>query len=83
MSRADSLIALDRLMDDWYSQIQADRGLQKAVGFDSSMERRDWGGAKGSIERTYGRSTREYQGTLDTLAAAILCKRMLGVSAVR
>jgi hypothetical protein len=47
------------------------------------MEHRDWDGAKGSIERTYGRSTREHQGTLDTLAAAIQCKRMLRVSQSR
>jgi len=79
MSRADTLVALESLMDDWYRQVQADQGLQAAVGFDSSMEHRDWDGAKGSIERTYGRSTREHQGTLDTLAAAIQCKRMLRV----
>jgi hypothetical protein len=79
MSRADTLVALESLMDDWYSQVQADRGLQAVVGFDFSMEHRDWDGAKGSIERTYGRSTREHQGTLDTLAAAIQCKRMLRV----
>jgi len=80
MSRADSQAVLDHLMDDWYRQVRADRGLQAAVGFDSSMERRDWDAAKGSIEHTYGRSTREHQGTLDTLAAAIQCKRMLKVS---
>ena len=83
MSRAESIGALDLLMDDWYSQMQTDRGLHAVVGFDSSMEHRDWNAAKGSIERTYGRSTREHQGTLDTLAAAIQCKRMLRVSAVR
>lgn len=83
MSRAESIGALDLLMDDWYSQMQADRGLHAVVGFDFSMERRDWDAAKGSIERTYGRSTRDHQGTLDTLAAAIQCKRMLGFSAVR
>ena len=83
MSRADSIGALDLLMDDWYSQVQADRGLHAAVGFDSGMERRDWDAAKGSIERTYGRSSRDHQGTLDTLAAAIQCKRTLGFSAVR
>ncbi|HEY2849552.1 MAG TPA: hypothetical protein VGI97_06720 [Gemmatimonadaceae bacterium] len=83
MSRADSVGVLDGLMDDWYSQVRADRGLHAAVGFDSSMERRDWDGAKGSIERTYGRSSRDHQGALDTLAAAIQCKRMLRVPAVR
>jgi len=83
MSRADSMVALDSLMDDWYVLMEADRGLRAAVGFDSSMEHRDWDGAKGSIERTYGRSSRDHQGTLDTLAAAIQCKRMLRSSAVR
>jgi len=83
MSRAESLGALELLMEDWYSQVQADRGLHAAVGFDSSMERRDWDAAKGSIERTYGRSTRDHQGTLDTLAAAIQCKRTLRIPAVR
>jgi hypothetical protein len=82
MSRAESLVVLDRLMDEWYGHVQADRGLQAVVGFESSMECRDWDAAKGSIERTYGRSTREHQGTLDTLAAAIQCKRMLRISAV-
>ena len=81
VSRAESIGALDLLMDDWYNQMQSDRGLHAVVGFDFSMERRDWDAAKGSIERTHGRSAREYQGTLDTLAAAIQCKRMLRVSA--
>ena len=83
MSRAESMVVLERLMDDWYRQVQADRGLQAVVGFESSMGSRDWDSAKGSIERTYGRSTREHQGTLDTLAAAIQCKRMLRISPIR
>jgi hypothetical protein len=78
MSRADSLVALDRLMNEWYDGVRADRGLCAAVGFETSMERRDWEGAKGSIERTYGRATRDHQASLDTLAAAIFCKRLLG-----
>jgi hypothetical protein len=83
VSRAESMVVLERLMDDWYRQVQADRGLQAVVGFESSMGSRDWDSAKGSIERTYGRSTREHQGTLDTLAAAIQCKRMLRIPTVR
>jgi hypothetical protein len=78
MSRAESLVALDRLMDEWYVGVRADRGLCAAVGFEQNMEHRDWEGAKGSIERTYGRSTRDHQASLDTLAAAIFCKRALG-----
>ena len=78
MSRADSLIVLDRLMDEWYDGVRADRGLCAAVGFEENMQRRDWEGAKGSIERTYGRSTRDHQASLDTLATAIFCKRVLG-----
>lgn len=78
MSRADSLAALDGLMNDWYEGVKADRGLRAAVGFETNMDRHDWEGAKGSIERTYGRSTREHQASLDTLAAAIFCKRALG-----
>jgi hypothetical protein len=77
VSRADSNDALDRLMDDWYRGVRADRGLRAAVGFESHMEHRDWDGAKHSIERTYGRSNREHQQTLDTLAAAVQSKRML------
>jgi hypothetical protein len=76
-SRADTNVALDHLMDDWYEQVKADRGLHAAIGFDSHMERRDWDSAKHSIERTYGRSSREHQQTLDTLAAAIQSRRML------
>ncbi|HEX4798484.1 MAG TPA: hypothetical protein VFV04_04290 [Burkholderiales bacterium] len=76
-SRADTGAALDRLMDEWYEQVKADRGLHAAIGFDSYMERRDWDGAKHSIERTYGRSSREHQQTLDTLAAAVQSRRML------
>ena len=76
-SRADTGAALDRLMDDWYGRVKADRGLHAAIGFDSYMECRDWDGAKHSIEQTYGRSSREHRQTLDTLAAAILSRRML------
>jgi hypothetical protein len=78
MSRAESLTVLDCLMNDWYDGVKADRGLRAAVGFETSMSRRDWEGAKGSIERTYGRATREHQASLDTLAAAIFSKRLLG-----
>jgi len=77
VSRAESGDVLDHLMDDWYQAVKADRGLHAAIGFDDYMERRDWQSAKHSIERTYGRSNREHQQTLDTLAAAIQGKRML------
>lgn len=83
MSRAESLTALDSLMKDWYDGVRGDRSLCAAVGFETSMERRDWEGAKGSIERTYGRATREHQASLDTLAAAIFCKKLLGREHVR
>ncbi|HET7766943.1 MAG TPA: hypothetical protein VFK92_17795 [Burkholderiales bacterium] len=83
MSRAESLTVLDRLMNEWYDGVRADRGLCAAVGFETSMERRDWEGAKGSIERTYGRATRDHQASLDTLAAAIFSKRLLGRDLVR
>ena len=78
MSRAESLASLYRLMDEWYNGVKADRGLCAAVGFEENMERRDWEGAKGSIERTYGRATRDHQESLDTLAAAIFSKKVLG-----
>jgi hypothetical protein len=77
ISRAESGEVLDRLMDTWYEAVRADRGLVAAIGFDSHMEHRDWDSAKHSIERTYGRSNREHQQTLDTLAAAIQSRRML------
>ena len=77
ISRVDSGEAIDRLMDDWYDAVKADRGLHAAVGFDDHMKRRDWQSAKQSVERTYGRSSREHQQTLDTLAAAIQGRRML------
>jgi truncated hemoglobin YjbI len=77
VSRVDSSAALDLLMDDWYDRVKADKGLHAAIGFDSYMEHRDWVSAKHSIERTYGRSSREHRQTLDTLAAAIQSKRML------
>jgi hypothetical protein len=77
VSRAESGESLDRLMDAWYEGVKASRGLIAAVGFTDYMDRRDWNGAKRSIERTYGRSNREHEQTLDTLAAAIQCKRML------
>ena len=78
VSRADSCEALDRLMDAWYEGITAEGGLQVAIGFDSHMKSRDWESAKGSIERTYGRSSRDHQQTLDTLSAAIHYRRVLG-----
>jgi len=77
ISRAESSEVLDRLMDDWYAGMKADWGLRTTVGFDSNMERRDWDGAKRSIERTHGRSSRDHELTLDTLAAAIQCRRIL------
>ena len=77
VSRADSSDALDRLMDDWYERVKEDKNLHAAIGFDSYMESRDWDAAKHSIERTYGRSSREHQQTLDTLAAAVQWRRML------
>jgi len=65
-------------MDAWYEGVRAGGGLQRAIGFDSHMEHRDWESAKGSIVRTYGRSSREHQLTLDTLSAAIHYRRVLG-----
>ena len=81
--RAESLSVLDGLMKEWYDGVRADQGLCAAVGFEANMERRDWEGAKGSIERTYGRATRDHQSSLDTLAAAIFCKKHLGRAHVR
>jgi hypothetical protein len=78
VSRADSSESLDHLMDAWYKGVTAGGGLSGAIGFDSHMERRDWESAKSSIERTYGRSSRAHQLTLDTLSAAIQNRRMLG-----
>jgi len=78
VSRADSSKALDSLMDAWYKGVTAGGGLGGAIGFDSHMERRDWESAKSSIERTYGRSSRVHQLTLDTLSAAIQSRKMLG-----
>src|SRR5438132_11252358 len=78
VSRADSSEALDRLMDAWHEGVTAGGGLQGAIGFDSHMEGRDWESAKHSIERSYGRSSREHRFTLDTLSAAIQSRRMLG-----
>lgn len=77
VSRADSCEALYRLMDAWYEGVTAGGALHGAIGFDSHMKSRDWESAKGSIERTYGRSSREHQLTLDTLSAAIQNRRML------
>ncbi len=76
-SRAGTSAALDCLMDDWYNRVKADRGLHASIGFDASMESRDWDSAKHSIEQTHGRSSREHRQTLDTLAAAIQSRRML------
>lgn len=83
ISRAETVDALDRLMDDWYDGISGDKGLRAAVGFDSNMERRDWDAAKQSVERSYGRSSREHQHTLDTLAAAAQCMKILRHRLVR
>jgi len=62
-------------MDAWYKGVTAGGGLGGAIGFDSHMEHRDWESAKSSIERTYGRSSRVHQLTLDTLSAAIRNRR--------
>jgi hypothetical protein len=78
VSRAESPEALDRLMDLWSEAVSAGRNLQKSAGFDSHMRRRDWEGAKRSIQETYGRSSREHQQTLDTLSAAIHYKNVFG-----
>src|SRR3981189_1946155 len=76
VSRADSGEALDLLMDAWYKGVTAGGGLGGAIGFDSHMGNREWESAKSSIERTYGRSSRAHQLTLDTLSAAIQNRRM-------
>ena len=78
VSRAHSQEALDGLMDAWYEGVKAGGGVQKAAGFTSSMEARDWVGAKRTIELAYGRSSLNHRNTLDTLSAAIISKRMLG-----
>lgn len=78
VSRAESPEALDRLMDLWSEAVTAGRNLEKSAGFDSHIRRRDWEGAKRSIQETYGRSSREHQQTLDTLSAAIHYKNVLG-----
>jgi len=65
-------------MDAWYKGVTAGGGLNAAIGFTSHMERRDWEGAKHSIQRTFGRSSRAHQLALDTLSAAIQSRRMLG-----
>ena len=78
MLRADSQAILDHLVNEWYEGVKADRGLCATVGFEEHMAQRDWEGAKGSIERTFGRANRDHQSSLDTLAAAIMSKRLLG-----
>ena len=75
VSRADSYEALNTLMDAWYETIKADVRLRASIGFESYMEARDWDGAKRSMVRSYGRSSLEHQPTLDTLSAAIECRR--------
>ncbi|HEY6720532.1 MAG TPA: hypothetical protein VI363_02745 [Burkholderiales bacterium] len=79
ISRAQSCEALDGLMDVWFKAITAAGAVRKSVGFDSHMVRRDWQSAKGSLERTYGRSNPDHQQTMDTLTAAIHYRRVLGL----
>jgi hypothetical protein len=74
IAQADSYKALNGVMDDWYATVKADHRLQNSIGFESYMEARDWEGARRIIERTYGRSSPEDRQTLDTLAAALLCR---------
>ena len=71
LMQADSYQALNGVMDDWYAAVKADYRLQSSVAFKSYMKARNWAGAKGLIERTYGRSSPEHRQTLDTLGAAI------------
>jgi len=78
VARAGSSKALDRLMDIWFEAITAGGNLQRSTGFDSHMKRRDWEGARRSIEQTYGRSSRDHRQTLDTLNAAIHYRSVLG-----
>ena len=77
VSRAGSYKALNDLVDDWYETIKARVRLRASIGFESYMEARDWDGAKRSVERNYGRSSSEHQPTLDTLNAAIQCRRQM------
>ena len=83
ISRAESSDSLNRLMDNWYSAMRADRGLRAAIGFDSHIASRDWDAAKQCLERICGRSSIEYRQTLDALAAAVQGKRMFAQRALR
>ena len=76
VSRAGSYEALNRLVDEWYETIKARVLLRASIGFESYMEARDWDGAKRSVERNYGLA-KEHQPTLDTLNAAIQCRRQM------
>jgi hypothetical protein len=78
ISRVESCEALDRLMDLWCEAMMAAGNLARSIGFEGHMQVRDWESAKGSIVRTFGRSSSEHQSTLDTLSAAIHQRKLLG-----
>ena len=69
--QADSYHDLNCVMDDWYETVKADRRLMSSIGFESYMKARDWQGAKGSVERSFGRSSPEHRSALEMLYAAI------------
>lgn len=77
VGRAASLEALVALMARWHEAVVASGGLRNSVGFDSNMESGNWEAALGSIMRTYGRASRDHQGSIDTLRAAIFCRSLL------
>jgi hypothetical protein len=78
ISRVESSEALDHLMDLWCDAMIAAGNMARSIGFEGHMQLRDWESAKGSIVRTYGRSSTEHQSTLDTLSAAIHQRKVLG-----
>lgn len=75
--RTASTAALDSLMTEWHEAVMAGGALRNSVGFDSNMHAGNWEGALGSIVRTYGRSSRDHQGSIETLRAAIHCRALL------
>jgi hypothetical protein len=77
VGRAATLEALNALMAQWHQAVMAGGGLRNSVGFDSNMEAGDWEAALGSITRTYGRSSRDHEGSIATLRAAIFSRSLL------
>ena len=80
LSRAASAEALGQVMTDWFAGLKDSSQPSGSLGFEFYMQARDWQSAKGSLERSYGRSSGVHRNLVEMLSAAIMQKKLLAMA---